>query len=105
MTIKILKLVTNETVLADVGVNASGQFILSEPVSIRMFPTQIAGGQPQLGFAPWPDFADMDNTVQVIVEPLHVAYHYTPNKDMADEYQKLLKDLESGTSQSGIITG
>jgi hypothetical protein len=103
MTIKILKLVTNETVLADVGVNASGQLILTEPVTIRMYPTQIAGGQPQLGFAPWPDFADYD-TNQVLVEPLHVAYYYTPNKEMIEEYTKMISEV-SGKTTTGIITG
>ena len=67
MTIKFLKLVTNEEIVADVSINSKGQFVLREPVTIRVYPSQIAGGQPSLGFGPWPTFGDFSKPIQVEV--------------------------------------
>ena len=104
MTIKLLKLVTGEEIVAEMSNTKQGQFQLKTPVTIRVYPSQISGGQPSLGFAPWPSFADLTKPVVVNIEPLHVAYYYTPNSELISEYNGLVTEL-SGGSKSGIITG
>lgn len=101
MTIQIVKLMTGETVLGKISASAEGRVQIAEPVTIRLFPSQIAGGQPTLGFAPWPDFAD-DKTDTFFVEPLHIAYSYVPNDELIGEYTKMVSQVKSTT---GIITG
>jgi hypothetical protein len=103
MAIQILKLVTGENVLGEVTPTPEGRMKVTEPVTIRMYPSQIAGGQPTLGFAPWPDFADLSKQNVVFVEPLHVAYSYVPSPELISEYNGMISNLSKTTS--GIITG
>lgn len=102
MAILLLKLVTNETVISDVATTPEGRFKLTKPVTLRLFPSNLAGGQPTLGFAPFPEFCDVENQQPVLLEPLHVVYTCKPDENMISEYNRMV-DMEQ--SSTGIITG
>lgn len=101
MTIKGIKLVTGEDVIADVENSGDNRYKLNNPVSLRVVPPQIAGGPPSMGFMPFPAFGD--STESMIVEPLHVVYTYTPVSDIIDNYKQLQTGIVTPSKQ--IITG
>lgn len=96
MNIQGIKLVTGEEVISDLRIASNGQIELKNPVQLRMVPPQVAGGQPSMGFAPFPTFSQQKRDESVFVEPLHVVYTYTPDVNISDNYNSMFG--------SGIIT-
>lgn len=94
MNIKGIKLVTGEEVIADFSMLPDNRIQLKNPVQIRVMPPTVAGGQPSVGFVPFPTFSDRASTV--LVEPLHVVYTYDPAEEITFNYNQ--------TFGSGIIT-
>jgi hypothetical protein len=103
MNIQGIKLVTGEEIIADVSV-LRGQLELKNPVQLRMVPPKVAGASPQMGFVPFPAFSQQKQDETILIEPIHVVYHYTPAKDISDNYNQM---FGSGiiTPHSQIITG
>ena len=95
------KLVTGEEVFGEVEIMQDGRFSITNPVALRVVPSQIQGGQPGMAFVPFPQMAD-DNFTEMHIEPLHIVYTYTPYQDLIDEYHNIFKQ-DRGTKQ--IITG
>jgi hypothetical protein len=104
MAVKLLKLMTGETVVSNVTPTPEGRMKLSMPVTLRMYPPKIAGAEPSLGFAPFPEMADLDYPEPILLEPLHVVYSCVPDKQLISEYNAMVKDVGAGAT-SGIITG
>ena len=52
-----VKLVTGEEVFGTC-VADQGRLKITNPVQLRMMPSQIQGGQPSLAFVPFPQLAD-----------------------------------------------
>jgi hypothetical protein len=101
MTIKGIKLVTGEEIIADVENSGDNRYKLTNAVQLRMVPPQVAGGQPSMGFVPFPTFGEQKQSV--IVEPLHVAYMYTPVEDIVSNYNQTFGGIITPSKQ--IITG
>ena len=57
---KGIRLVTGEEVFGIVEIMTDGRFIINNPVSLRMIPSQIQGGQPGMAFIPFPQMMDED---------------------------------------------
>lgn len=104
MSIQGIKLVTGEEVIADVTNSGDNRYCLTNPVQMRVIPPQIPGGQPSMGFAPFPTFAVQKKDSQMFVEPLHVVYTYTPDEQIVANYNQM---FGSGiiTPSKQIITG
>lgn len=102
MNILGIKLVTGEEVIADATRLPDGRLSLKNAVQLRMAPPQIAGGQPGLGFTPFPAFSIENESVTV--EPLHVVYSYNPDESITHNYSQM---FGSGiiTPSKQIITG
>jgi hypothetical protein len=102
MNIMGIKLVTGEEVIADATRLPDGRLSLKNAVQLRMAPPQIAGGQPGLGFTPFPAFSIEKESIAV--EPLHVVYTYTPDESITHNYEQM---FGSGiiTPSKQIITG
>lgn len=96
MNVKGLKLVTGEEIISDFNLLGDGRFLLKNPVQIRIMPPQFSGGQPNMGFVPFPAFAEQSKDHKVVVEPLHVVYTYEPAEEIVQNYNQ--------TFGSGIIT-
>jgi hypothetical protein len=95
MNIKGIKLVTGEDVIADFSVLPDNRIRLINAVQIRVVPPQIRGGEPSMGFVPFPTFSGKNNSF-LLVEPLHVVYTYEPAEEISYNYNQ--------TFGSGIIT-
>ena len=85
-TIKGFKLVTGEEVIAETENSGDNRFKLINPVQLKIMPPQVAGGQPSMGFVPFPAFAEMNQPI--IIEPLHVVYNYDPAEEILFNYKK-----------------
>ncbi len=96
MNIKGIKLVTGEEVIADLSMLPDNRIQLKNPVQIRVVPPQVRGGEPSMGFVPFPTFSGQKNNNTVLVEPLHVVYTYEPAEEISHNYNQ--------TFGSGIIT-
>ena len=96
-----IKLVTGDEIFGDVEIMADGRFSITNPVALRMMPSQIQGGQPGMAFVPFPQMMD-ENKKTLLIEPLHIVYQYIPYKELILEYNNILSN-EKGTPQ--IITG
>ena len=101
MAIKGIKLVTGEEIIADVENSGDNRYKLTNAVQLRMVPPQIAGAQPSMGFVPFPTFGEPLQSV--IVEPLHVAYMYTPAEDIVSNFNQAFGGIATAPKQ--IITG
>jgi hypothetical protein len=102
MNIMGIKLVTGEEVIADADRLSDGRLLLRNAVQLRMAPPQVAGGQPGLGFTPFPAFAvEKEN---IAIEPLHIVYTYSPDESIKHNYNQM---FGSGiiTPSKQIITG
>lgn len=86
MAIKGVKLVTGEEIVADVENSGDNRFKLTNAVQLRMVPPQVAGGQPSMGFMPFPAFGEQKSTL--LIEPLHVVYIYDPVEDIVTNYKQ-----------------
>ncbi len=101
MKVMALKLVTGEEIIGQHSTTPEGRIQMTGPVTLRMFPSQIAGGQPSMGFQPFPPLASMDRVSTVFLEPLHVVYAYEPDEPLVEEYKRMF----SGEGSPQIITG
>jgi len=99
-----LKLVTGEDLLAKVGQTSDNKWILSNPVQLRMVPSQIAGSQPSIGFVPFPSLAQQKVDSVTIIDGAHVVYSYIPDEQITNQYNSI---FGSGivTASKQIITG
>jgi hypothetical protein len=100
MTVMAIKLVTGEEIIGDASATPEGRISVSNAVTLRMFPSQIAGGQPSMGFQPFPTLA-ISRRTPMMFEPLHVVYSYVPDEELVIEYNRM---FEEGASPQ-IITG
>ena len=96
MNIKAIKLVTGEDVIGEASFTAQGQLMVKNPVKLRMVPPQLQGGEPSLGFAPFPRFGLQKSDTVIMFEMLHVAYMYDPVEEISQNYNQIFG--------SGIIT-
>lgn len=99
--VKGIKLVTNEELFGQTEILSDGRFKITNPVALRMVPSQIQGGAPSMAFVPFPQMAS-EKSNSLLIEPLHIVYQYTPYTELVSEYNNLVEDGK-GTPQ--IITG
>ena len=79
-----IKLVTGEEIFGQAERTQDGRLKLTNPVAIRMVPSQISGGQPNMAFVPFPQMmCETENTIYI--EPLHIVYQFVPFKQLISE--------------------
>ncbi len=103
MTVLALKLVTGEEIIGKTAPTKEGRIQVTQAVTLRMFPSQIAGGQPSMGFQPFPTLTNPSKVSSLILEPLHVVYTYEPDEPLVAEYERMF--AEGFDSSAQIITG
>ena len=96
-----IKLATGEEIFGMAEYIKTGQLKVEVPVLLRSFPSTIAGGEPTLGFSPFPQMANHNNPTPLLLEPLHIVYTFAPYDELIEEYQNMI----GGTQQPQIITG
>lgn len=97
-----VKLVTGEEIFGLCEAD-NGRLKISNPLQIRLMPSQIQGGQPGMAFVPFPQFAD-DSFSEMYIEPLHIVYQYVPYQDLITEYNNITSG-ETPSAPQQIITG
>lgn len=98
-----VKLVTGQEFFADCEYTKDGRLMAKGPVSLRLMPSKIQGGEPQMAFVPFLEMADHDTLQPLLIEPLHIVYTYTPASDFVTEYGNIFSGENTGSKQ--IITG
>jgi len=102
MDVRLLKLVTGEEVMGEI-VSDGGTVILKNPVRVAV--VRGADGQPSVGFAPFPSYADEKKDATFAFRLEHVVYSYVPAQDFCKNYEQVfgLGLILPGEKQ--IITG
>lgn len=102
MDIRILKLVTGEEVIGEL-VGDGGKITIKNPVRVAVVRGQ--DGNPNVGFAPFPPYADevKDATFDFRLE--HVVYYYVPAKDFCTNYEQIFGLGLILPGEKKIITG
>ena len=103
MQILGVKLVTGQEFIAKCEKTQDGRLKATGPVAIRMVPSTLQGGEPNMAFVPFLELADHDQLQPLFIEPLHIVYSYVPYQDLITEYNNIFNGENTGTKQ--IITG
>jgi hypothetical protein len=103
MNILGLKLVTGEEIISNVEYTTDGKYKLINCVQLRIVPPQMRGGEPSMGFVPFPALAKISSQNFVEIEPLHVVYSYTPDDSVVENYRAAFSGIVTPSKQ--LITG
>ena len=103
MNILGLKLVTGEEIVSNVEYTPDGKYRLVDAVQLRIMPPQMRGGEPSMGFVPFPALAKLSSQNFVDLEPIHVVYSYTPDDSVVDNYRAAFSGIVTPSKQ--LITG
>lgn len=99
MTLKVIKLVTGEELLAEMKVmDEAPAFQLTNITQLRMIPTMT--GQAQIALLPYP-LASSDK--DMIIAEQHVVYCVNPNEDFVEQYRQAFSDIVTPPKQGIII--
>lgn len=86
MDIRILKLVTGEEILGEI-VNITESFTIRNPVGVAI--VRGEGGQPNVGFAPFPLHAEPTPGFELDIHRSQVVYFYVPAEDFINNYNQI----------------
>ena len=103
MKVKLCKLVSGEEVLGEDISDSLDRIKLKNPVRIATVRGQ--DGNPNVGFAPFPTFADEEQDKEVEFLRQHVIYSYTPAEDFRKNYDQLFGLGLILPTEKQIITG
>lgn len=95
MTVKIIKLVNGDELLADVINENIDPIIIKNPVRIIVMPNKIDPKTPNIGFAPWAEFSD-DKTFTL--DKAHIVAIMNPIKEFVNQYNSMFGGLVLPTS-------
>ena len=96
MSYQLIRLNTNEMIIAEV-VEQDDEFItLKEPFAL------IPTNDGKLNFLPWSPLSDADTTVKMYTRS--VLYYATPNEDVLNNYKDIFSNIITPQSAGRIIT-
>jgi hypothetical protein len=103
MDIILCKLVTGEDVIGEVVTANDRNIVLKNPVRVAMM--RDKNGEPNVGFAQFPQFAEekKDSTVDFLHH--HVVYYYVPAEDFRKNYEQMFGLGLILPGEKKIITG
>lgn len=87
MEIIVLKLISNEEVLAELKSQDDKEFVLRNPVGVAI--VRGSTGQPSVGFAPFPLHAEQKSETIISIDKSKVIYHYAPAEDFVTNYNQI----------------
>lgn len=97
MSVKLIKLITGEELLAEVAATSPipNALTMKNPVRVIVMPNKIDPKTPNIGFAPWAEFSD-EKTFEV--DKSHVLCIMTPIKEFVNQYNSMFGGLVVPTS-------
>lgn len=102
MEIRILKLVTGEEIIGEL-MGDGGKITLKNPVQIAVM--RGKDGMPNVGFAPFPAYAEESKNKSIDFRLEHVIYSYTPAEDFCKNYEQIFGLGLVLPGEKKIITG
>lgn len=103
MSIRIVKLINNEEIMAEIEVD-DNNIILTNPVGVAIVRGQ--DGRPNIGFAPWPLHSTQgEKDASYPIAKKHVLYYYTPAEDFINNYNQIFGAGIVVPPTKQIITG
>lgn len=92
MSVKLIKLITGEEVLAEIAATSPipNALTMKNPVRVIVMPNKIDPKTPNIGFAPWAEFSD-EKTFEV--DKSHVLCIMTPIKEFVNQYNSMFGGL------------
>ena len=100
MTVKIIKLLTGEDILADVQLENVDPLVIKNPVRIIVMPNKIDPKTPNIGFAPWAEFSD-DKTFTL--DKAHIVAIMNPIKEFVNQYSSMFGGILINPNGPGLI--
>jgi hypothetical protein len=86
MEIRILKLVTGEEIIGEL-ITDGGKFRIKNPVIVAVM--RGKDGTPNVGFAPFPTYAEEVKDAILEFRLEHVVYSYVPAADFCKNYEQI----------------
>jgi hypothetical protein len=90
MTVKIIKLITGEELLAKILPSSAEIVKMENPVRIVVMPNKIDPKTPNIGFAPWAEFSD-EKVFEI--DKRHVLAIINPIKEFVNQYSSMFGGL------------
>ena len=90
MSVKIIKLITGEEILADCGKTFDTLIDIKNPVRIIVMPNKIDPKTPNIGFAPWAEFSD---DKEFTLDKSHIVAIMTPINEFVNQYNSMFGGL------------
>lgn len=90
MSVKIIKLITGEELLAEIMPSSESICKIKNPVRIIVMPNKIDPKTPNIGFAPWAEFSDEK---EFVLDKSHVLATMTPINEFANQYNSMFGGL------------
>lgn len=90
MSVKIIKLITGEEILAEVKDEFINPLPIKNPVRIIVMPNKIDPKTPNIGFAPWAEFSD---DKEFVLDKSHVVAIMTPITEFVNQYNSMFGGL------------
>ena len=101
--ILIFKLITGEEVLGEVESSSETEYVILNPVGVAVVRGQ--DGRPNVGFAPFPAYAEESKNKSIDFRLEHVIYSYTPAEDFCKNYEQIFGLGLVLPGEKKIITG
>lgn len=95
MSVKIVKLLTGEDLLAKILPSSNTVVRMENPVRIVVMPNKIDPKVPNIGFAPWAEFSE---DKEFIVDKSQVVVIMTPIKEFINQYNSMFTGIVLPTS-------
>lgn len=97
--IKLIKLITDEELIAEVLPSSDAVCKLRNPVRVVVMPNKIDPKSPNIGFGPWAEFSD-DKEIEI--DKRHILAIMTPVKQFAEQYSSMFSKIVTPQS-TGLI--
>lgn len=90
MSVKIIKLLTGEELIAEVLPSDSATCRLKNPLRIVVLPNKLDPTKPNIALAPWAEFTDER---EFFIDKSHVLAIMTPIKEFINQYNSMFGGL------------
>lgn len=90
MSVKLIKLVTGEEILADCGKDFGTLIDIKNPVRVVVMPNKMDPKTPNIGFAPWAEFSD---DKEFTLDKTHIVAIMTPINEFVNQYNSMFGGL------------
>lgn len=94
-TIKLIRLITGEEILAEVVVDSGYKLTIKNPLRVVVVPSKSSPNNPTVGLAPWAEFSD-DESFTIDLDKILVIMN--PVKEFVSQYNSVFSGIITPTS-------